>query len=145
MRKLIVTAFLPLLLVACASRPNQVRGEYAIVLDPQLDPRTNVGGLPLLHEIVSAALTKRLHITPKVTDADAVILLKPGTTPGQLAYEIRRGETTVASSEKTGIAAPGYRPFPYPSAPQTDGPLVDAVYTTGTHIAEQILYELQKL
>lgn len=143
MRKLIVAAFLPLLLIGCASRPNQVRGDYAIVLDPALDPRDTVGDLPTLHHLVSAALTKRLQLARTIADADAVILLKPGDTPGQLVYEIRRGETLVVSSAKSSLVPPRYM---RPSAALPSGdPLADAVYEAGIHIAEQILYELQKL
>jgi hypothetical protein len=143
MRKLVIAAFLPLLLVGCASRPNQIRGDYAIVLDPALDPRESVGDLPTLHHLVRAALTKRLQIARTVADADAVILLKPGETPGQLVYEIRRGETLVASSAKNSLVPPRY--MRSSAAFPSGNPLADAVFETGTHIAEQILYALQKL
>ena len=113
MRRFGIAVLVPLLLAACASQPPQtaghdhVSGKYAIVLDPELDRRQSVHGVQLLHYSVRAALQQRLKLADSPATADAVILLKPGTTPDRLQYDILRGGRTISRSARIPMIVPG--------------------------------------
>jgi hypothetical protein len=107
MKRLVRTALLPLLVIACASQPKKIDGRYAIVLHPELAARDSVRGTPLLHHAVQQSLQTRLVIAPSLAEADAVILLSPGRTPNQLEYEIRRNETVTGASAAMKPVRPG--------------------------------------
>lgn len=101
MRRFVIAAVLPFLLVACASQPPQqqkLAGRYAVVLDPALDSEDALRGQSQLHKAVRASLTQRLELAPTVAEADTVIVLKPSRATDRLPYEIRRGGQVLLSS-----------------------------------------------
>ena len=78
------------LAVACASRPQKLAGTYAIVVDP---------GAERMSTSVVSALTSQLNLAASPAEADAVIILRRGTTDAHLVYEIRRGDEIIVSTD----------------------------------------------
>lgn len=94
MRKFVLAASLPLLLLGCASQPK-LTGKYAIDADPALRSGRAAYDLGLIYEPLVAALRERVQITGSIDEADAVIVLRPGPAYGTLSYDVvRRSELT---------------------------------------------------
>ncbi|HVE72098.1 MAG TPA: hypothetical protein VNI54_12080 [Thermoanaerobaculia bacterium] len=94
MRRISLALLLLPLALACASQPKKLAGKYAIVVEPWLESRQSARDL-------TAALTNRLNVAASPAEADAVILLKRGRTDADIAYEIRRGNESIVSTEPT--------------------------------------------
>ncbi|HYC91157.1 MAG TPA: hypothetical protein VEO54_18200 [Thermoanaerobaculia bacterium] len=98
MRKLILAAFLPLLVLACASQPpKKLTGRYAIDADLALKSGRAAYDLALIHDPLVEALRRRIYLIGNVDEADAVIVLRPGPAHGTLTYDIIRGSDLAAS------------------------------------------------
>jgi hypothetical protein len=93
MRRLSLALLLLPLALACASQPKKLKGSYAVVVDPSLSPA--------YAEALTTALDQRLDISATPAAADALIVLRRGTTDADIAYEILRDSRLVVSKEPT--------------------------------------------
>ena len=96
MRKFVLAASLPLLLLACASQPK-LTGKYAIDADPALRSGRAAYDVNLIYQPLVAALGQRIQLIESIEDADAVIVLRPGPAHGTLSYDIVRGSDLALS------------------------------------------------
>lgn len=96
MRRFVLAASLPLLLLACASQPK-LTGKYAIDASPALQSGRAAYDVGHIYEPLKAALGQRITLIDSIEEADAVIVLRPGPAHGTLSYDIVRGRNIAHS------------------------------------------------